>query len=84
MPVSKSKGVQIISEKNDGASREASDQAGANDQQVPIIEKQIEKPKYYRVKQNPEYLMAEYADRYELYRITPNGLVKVRTDYKKF
>lgn len=41
-----------------------------------------EKPCYYRVKQNPNYMMAEYSNRYELYLITPQGLRKVRTDYK--
>ncbi len=42
---------------------------------------QNEKPKYYKVAQNPNYIMAEYPDRYELYKKTPNGLVKVRTDF---
>ena len=41
------------------------------------------KPKYYRVKQNPQYVMAEYSDRYELYYRTESGLKKVRTDYKE-
>ncbi len=40
-------------------------------------------PKYYRVKQNNNYVMAEYADRYELFYDTGKGLMKVRTDYKK-
>lgn len=39
-------------------------------------------PKYYNVKQNGNYLMAEYEDRYELYLKTTQGLQKVRTDYK--
>lgn len=43
---------------------------------------QNEKPKYYNVAQNPNFIMAEYPDRYELYKKTPNGLVKVRTDLK--
>lgn len=42
-----------------------------------------EKPRYYRVKQNSNYVMAEYSNRYELYLITPNGLKKIRTDYKQ-
>ena len=41
-----------------------------------------EVPRYYRVKQNSNYLMAEYSNRYELFLITPNGLKKIRTDYK--
>ncbi len=42
----------------------------------------VEKPVYYRVKQNPNYVMAEYTDRYELYKKTESGLVKVRVDKK--
>ena len=43
---------------------------------------QNDKPKYYKVAQNPNFIMAEYPDRYELYKKTSNGLVKVRTDLK--
>lgn len=40
-------------------------------------------PKYYKVSQNNDYVMAEYKDRYELY-VKKNGkLFKVRTDAKK-
>jgi len=39
-------------------------------------------PKYFRVKQNPNYVMAEYPDRYELYRLSNGNMIKVRTDYK--
>ena len=42
----------------------------------------VEKPIYYKVKQNSNYVMAEYTDRYELYKKTENGLVKVRVDTK--
>lgn len=38
--------------------------------------------KYYEVRQNPSLVMAEYPDRYVLFRKTANGLVKIRTDYK--
>ncbi len=41
-----------------------------------------EKPRYYKVKQNNDYIMAEYSDRYELFIKTPSGLRKVRTDLK--
>lgn len=44
---------------------------------------QQEKPRYFRVKQNPNYIMAEYSNRYELYLQTERGLQKVRTDYKE-
>ena len=47
-----------------------------------IEEKNIDKPKYFRVKQNPKYVMAEYIDRYELFYDTGNGYKYVRTDYK--
>lgn len=43
----------------------------------------IEQPRYFKVKQNPNYVMAEYSDRYELFLITPQGLKKVRVDQKK-
>ena len=42
-----------------------------------------EKPKYFKVKQNPNYIMAEYMDRYELLVKTESGLKLVRTDYKE-
>ena len=51
----------------------------------PIIQNQSscsQYPKYYNVKQNKNYVMAEYEDRYELYLKTQSGLSKVRTDYK--
>lgn len=40
-----------------------------------------EAPKYFKVK-NSNCYMAEFVDRYELYKSTPSGLVKIRTDYK--
>ena len=43
-----------------------------------------EKPVYYQVKQNKNYIMAEYSDRYELYLKTAKGLKKIRTDYKNW
>ena len=49
-------------------------------QQAEIV---VEKPKYYKVKQNPNFIMAEFLDRFELYEKTSNGLKKVRTDYKE-
>lgn len=41
-----------------------------------------ERPRYYSVKNNPSYIMAEYTDRYELFLKTKDGLKKIRTDYK--
>ncbi len=42
-----------------------------------------EKPKYYKVRQNTDYVMAEYSDRYELFKIVDGRLVYVRTDKKE-
>lgn len=52
-------------------------------QEVKGVSYEEEKPVYYKVKQDSRYVMAEYSDRYELLLKTPNGLAKVRTDYKK-
>ncbi len=41
-----------------------------------------ERPRYYRVKQNPKYVMAEFHDRFELYLETDGSLQYIRTDYK--
>ena len=41
-----------------------------------------ERPRYYRVKQNPKYVMAEFRDRFELYLETDGSLQYIRTDYK--
>ena len=41
-----------------------------------------EAPKYFRVAQNPKYVMTEYSDRVELFYESPRGLKYVRTDYK--
>lgn len=44
--------------------------------------KQEKYPKYYNVKGKPDYVMAEFSDRYELYLKTRNGLRKIREDKK--
>ena len=46
------------------------------------VSAQEERPKYYRVRQNPKYVMAEFSDRYELYLETSGSLQYIRTDYK--
>ncbi len=71
--VKKSKGMQIV---------EPERKEQTEEEQTVSVEQPIEKPKYYKVKQNPDYVMAEYSDKYELYRIGQNGLIKIRTDYK--
>ena len=60
-----------------------SSQEKSGEQQVVFQTVQaVETPTYYRVKQNSEYVMAEYKDRYELYRIIDGQMKKIRTDYK--
>ena len=73
--VKKSKGAQIINEQPESV---------VNTQTESIKQEQVKKenPTYYTVKQNNNYIMAEYSDRYELYRKTEDGLKKVRTDFK--
>ena len=69
--VSKSKGVQIVDEEKSSSGDDEEDQDITD------------YPKYYKVKQNPAYVMAEFKDRYELYLKTKDGLKLVRTDYKR-
>ncbi len=38
--------------------------------------------KYFRVKQNPNYVVGEFSNRYELYLKTQGGLKRIRIDYK--
>jgi predicted membrane protein len=51
-------------------------------QQESDIRKTEEQPKYFRVKQNSNMIMAEYSDRYELFDLSSGTMKKVRTDYK--
>lgn len=74
--VKKSKGAQIINE------QETQKQQSAQVEIQKVEEPKIESPTYYTVKQNNNFIMAEYSDRYELFRKTEDGLKKVRTDYK--
>jgi membrane protein implicated in regulation of membrane protease activity len=48
-----------------------------------VNEKTIVYPIYSKVRQNNNYIMAEFEDRYELYFNSEKGLIRVRTDYKK-
>ncbi len=54
-------------------------------QRKPLsIKKNVkERPKYYDVAGRPDYVFAEYADRFELYFKDADGLRLVRTDYKE-
>ncbi len=50
---------------------------------VPVPEPIQEKPlRYFRVKQNPNYIVGEFSDRFEVYLVTQGGLKKIRADYK--
>ena len=79
--VKKSKGAQIVNSEN--AKEENKDQQETKiEPEIKEQSKDVEKPIYFRVKQNSEYVMAEYKDRFELYKIIDGQLKKVRTDYK--
>ncbi len=76
----RSKGAQILAENNQSKSTEDTD---TNQVQTQAKTQQTEqKPMYFRVKNHPDYIMAEYLDRVELYKKTETGLRKIRTDYK--
>ena len=73
-----SKGVQIVKpEQNESTEDEQKEQPVVT--QIAEIE---QKPMYFRVKNHPDYIMAEYSDRVELFKRTEAGLRKIRTDYK--
>ena len=78
--VKKSKGMQIVSENSDGEKINKTTSSDSKENADTVSS--VEKPKYYKLKQNPDYMMAEYQDRYELFLITNEGLKKIRTDYK--
>ncbi len=73
--IDRKENMQIISEQDEKPGEDIEDKEK--------VSGSVEKyPKYYAVKQNKNYVMAEYADRYELYQKTNGGLKKIRTDYK--
>jgi len=73
--VKKSKGVEMLAVES-GKSNNAQTQ---QPQQENIS---VDKPTYFRVKQNPNLIMAEYSNRYELFKVDNGNLIKIRTDYK--
>ena len=77
--VKKSKGMQIV---NDSATPQPVVFEQPEQSQAPQQSFQGVSTKYFRVKQNPNYVMAEFPDRYELYRLSGGNMIKVRTDYK--
>lgn len=48
-----------------------------------FTDEQPKLPKYFAVRGKPDYVMAEFDDRYELYLKSGNGLKRVRIDYKQ-
>lgn len=80
--VKKSKGMQIVSDKENAKDKDNEKFEKKEDDLPTQTEQVAEKPKYFKLKQNPDYIMAEYQDRYELFLITDAGLKKIRTDYK--
>ena len=83
--VKKQTPVKIVkpSPNEDSLSMQTENTAQIADKESEAVHYEEEKPVYYKVKQDSRYVMAEYSDRYELLLKRPNGLVKVRTDYKK-
>jgi hypothetical protein len=80
----RSKGVQIVPEDDKNTSQGSGIVPNLPQQQ--IVDGYIvpaETPKFYRAKQDPSYVIADYSDRYEVYKIENDGLKKVRTDYKQ-
>lgn len=61
----------------------AGNSGGAGNSGLSAADSRKAYPVYYEVKQNKNYIMAEYADRYVLYFKDRNGLRKIRTDVKR-
>ena len=79
--VKKSKGAQIKTL----SSEEKNERKEERIEELPRVKEQEnkeEKPRYFRIKKNPNFVMAEYSDRYELYKIEGGRLIKIRSDYK--
>jgi len=77
--VKKSKGIQIVKPGKKPKGKEDKPNEQESESPKPNVP---EKPVYYKVKQNPNYVMAEYSDRYELYKIVEGQLEFIRTDLK--
>ena len=73
-PKKKKRNVQIVG----SAEKQVKDE----EEMVVDLPKASVYPKYYAVRQNKNYIMAEYSDRYELYKIENGKMFKKRTDYK--
>lgn len=86
--VKRSKGVQIVG-KVDTPQPNVAVEPTVQNTNSPYTEQYqpqpapSEVPRYFRVRQNPSYVMAEYSNKFELYKVQNGQLVKVRTDYKR-
>ncbi len=74
--VDKKKNVQIL----DGVKEEK--KIIEDEEQEQENEERVIYPKYYKVRQRENCVMAEYQDRYELFEKRNNEWVKIRTDRK--
>ncbi len=77
----KKRGAQIVQAQPSSIEQAPSD-LGGDEQAQPMADYQVETPVYFRAKQNPDYIFAEYSDRYELFQVSNGQLIKIRTDYK--
>lgn len=80
-------GVQIVETETeddgiDNAPSSENNETANEPPNVNSVQTKSNYPVYFAVKQNPNYVMAEYEDRYELFEKSNRGLVKIRTDYK--
>jgi len=74
--------VKIL--KDESVSAQVVEQPQPKEEKIEEVSHQTKfQVKYYQVAQNPAYVYAEHEDRYELYYKTPQGLLRVRTDYKR-
>lgn len=60
---------------------EADEPSTIQPRQITVDE--VNYPRYYRIADNEDFVMAEYRDRYELYRVVNGEKLYIRTDYKK-
>ena len=79
--VSKGKGVQIV---NGDAQKQEIEETQENSDDNTEGNKFTGGgvPRYFKVKNHADYYMAEYPDRYELYKMSNGNMIKVRTDLK--
>lgn len=77
--VEKKKNVQIVDEKKDDETERAKKIEQEDKEETPEKETY---PKYFKVKQRENCIMAEFIDRYELFEKRKGEWVRIRTDKK--